>query len=80
MKCPRCLTPDTTVCREGKENGKLLWTLYYCNACEFNWRDSEPKATIDPDLRPNAFQVDPARLDDFEILLPPLSRSVSQAS
>ena len=50
---------------------QVVWALYYCNVCEFNWRDSEPKATIDPDLRPNAFQVDPTRLEDFEILLPP---------
>jgi hypothetical protein len=48
--------------------------MYYCNVCDFNWRDSEPEATINPDLRPSAFQVDPTRLEDYEVVLPPLKR------
>lgn len=51
---------------------QVVWALYYCKVCEFNRRDSESEVTFDPDLRPDAFQVDPARIDDFEILLPPL--------
>jgi C4-type Zn-finger protein len=74
MKCPRCLGSDTYVCKEGKEDGQLVWTMYYCNTCEFNWRDSEPAETIDPDLRPSAFQLDPTRLEDFEVVLPPRKR------
>ncbi|MCJ7594980.1 MAG: hypothetical protein MUO52_09465 [Desulfobacterales bacterium] len=74
MKCPRCLADDTYVCREGKENGQLVWTMHYCNACEFNWRDSEPEATINPDLRPSAFQLDPTRLKGFAVVIPPLKR------
>lgn len=74
MKCPRCLADDTYVCREGKENGQLVWTMYYCNACEFNWRDSEPEATLDPDLRPSAFQLDPTRIRNAAVLIPPLKR------
>ena len=72
MNCPRCLTDDTYVCREGKEKGNLVWTMYYCNTCEFNWRDSEPETTLNPELRPHAFQLDPTRLDDFEVVIPRL--------
>lgn len=74
MKCPRCLASDTYVCKEGREDKRLVWTMYYCNVCDFNWRDSEPEATLNPDLRPSAFQVDPTRLEDYEVVLPPLKR------
>jgi len=74
MNCPRCLSDNTHVCREGREDGRLVWTMYYCSACEFNWRDSEPEATLDPGLRPTAFQLDPARLDAFPVVIPPMKR------
>ena len=70
MNCPRCLAGDTYVCGKGKEKGKLVWTMYYCNTCDFNWRDSEPEATINPGLRPRAFQLDPTLLEEFEEVIP----------
>lgn len=74
MKCPRCLAGNTYSCKEGREEGRLIWTMYYCNACNFSWRDSEPEATINPDLRPSKFQVDPTRFEDFDVVLPPPKR------
>jgi hypothetical protein len=52
------------------EKAQRVWTMYYCPACEFNWRDSEPEATLNPDLRPRAFQLNPSRLEDFEVVMP----------
>ena len=70
MKCPRCLNEDNEICKQGIENGRTVWTMYYCPVCEFNWRDSEPAATLNPELRPRAFQLDPNRLEDFEVAIP----------
>lgn len=72
MKCPRCLSESAYVCREGKENDRLVWTLFYCRTCEFNWRDSEPGETVDPGLRPSAFQMDPTRPEEYPVVIPPL--------
>jgi hypothetical protein len=74
MKCPRCLSSDTYVCKEGREDKRLVWTMYYCRICNFNWRDSEPEATLNPELRPSVFQLDQTRFDDFEVVLPPRKR------
>jgi vanillate/4-hydroxybenzoate decarboxylase subunit D len=71
MKCPRCQTADGTICKEGKENGQIVWTIYYCNACGFTWRDSEPEDTLDPNLRPAAFKLDPTRPADYPLIIPP---------
>jgi hypothetical protein len=74
MTCPRCLSDDTYTCREGKENGQVVWTMYYCNACDFNWRDSEPETTINSERRPSVFRMDPTQIENFDVVIPPLKR------
>jgi len=74
MRCPRCGSDYSYVCKEGREDGRTVWTAHYCRACDFHWRDTEPGATLDPELRPSAFQLDPNRLERFEVILPPKKR------
>jgi hypothetical protein len=74
VRCPRCLADDSYVCKEGREAGQTVWTVHYCRTCEFHWRDTEPEATLDPELRPPAFQLDLARPEPFDVILPPKKR------
>ena len=71
MKCPRCLGEQTHVCKEGREGQELVWTMYYCDACDFNWRDSEPQETLDPALRPPDLQVDTSNIGRYAVIIPP---------
>lgn len=71
MRCPRCASEDTRLGSEGREADEIVWSVYVCSTCDFHWRDTEPAATIDPALRPAAFQLDPNRLEQFNVILPP---------
>src|SRR3546814_8531211 len=42
LNCPRCGGDHTRVEYQGKEDGQVIWTVHYCTACCFTWRDTEP--------------------------------------
>lgn len=48
MRCPRCQADKKHLRteHEGREDGKLVWTVYYCQRCSFTWRDSEPADSL----------------------------------
>lgn len=68
--CPRCTTSDLRVERTGEENGKTIWTLYYCLTCHYSFRDTETENVLDPAQRKSIFQVDANRLDEYKPMLP----------
>ena len=77
MSCPRCNTNQDR-CRlehEGRENGTLVWTVYYCEACSFTWRDSEPAESIDYKTRDPWFRVDANQADSYPHNIPPAKNS-----
>ena len=73
MNCPRC-NAEKEHCRvehEGREEGVLVWTVYYCEACAFTWRDSEPPESIDYEKRDAWFRVDPGQVEKYPQNIPP---------
>ena len=73
MICPRCQSGKQHLRKEheGKEKGKLLWTVYHCQRCSFTWRDSEDAESIDHDKREAWFRVDPDNRDNYPHNIPP---------
>lgn len=69
--CPRCKSDETTLQFQGNEEGEVLWSLYTCDTCCFAWRTTESDHVIDPEKRPHVFQLDPERLDEIEVIMPP---------
>ncbi|MBP1157171.1 transposase-like protein [Paenibacillus sp. PvR052] len=65
--CPRCSHPDVRIEHKGKENQKIIWTLFYCKKCCFGWRDSEPQTTIAQ--REQIFQINVEQFDKFPVIL-----------
>jgi hypothetical protein len=70
--CPRCLTEETRLEHEGKEQDKLVWRILHCVTCSYTWRDSEPASTVDPKTRDADFRVDPAKIDQLAVILAPV--------
>ncbi len=73
MTCPRCKADNKYQRTEhqGRENGEIIWTIYYCQRCAFSWRDSEPAESIDYEVREAWFRVDPDRPEDYHHNIPP---------
>lgn len=69
--CPRCQGDQTRVEHEGVEDGQTVWTVYYCEACCFTWRDTEPAESIDASVRPKIFRVDPSEAERYPVIIPP---------
>jgi len=73
VKCPRCSSGEQhlRVEHEGREDGRIVWTVYYCRRCAFTWRDTEPGESIDPAQRDAWFQVDPDSPEKYSHNIPP---------
>ena len=73
MNCPRCYSEEKHLRREhqGHENGKLLWTVFYCQRCSFTWRDSEAAESINYDKREAWFRVNPDDKENYPHNIPP---------
>lgn len=71
MKCPRCGQEKSRLEYEGKEDGNIVWRIYYCTVCCHSWRDSEPDHVIQFDKRDPDFRVDPNHLDRYPVILKP---------
>jgi C4-type Zn-finger protein len=69
--CPRCETDKTAQMRQGKEHGKVIWSVWHCHHCAFTWRDSEPAASIDPAQRPAWAQLKGVDLNTLRSVIPP---------
>ncbi|MEC9341843.1 MAG: non-oxidative hydroxyarylic acid decarboxylases subunit D [Pseudomonadota bacterium] len=68
--CPRCTKSNLRVERTGEEQGKTLWTLYYCLTCNYSFRDTETPNVLDAAQRKAIFQVDVDHLDKYKPMLP----------
>jgi transposase-like protein len=68
--CPRCCKEQNRIEYQGREDGKVVWTVYRCNACNFTWRDTEPPSTIDYDKRDPFFRVDADNPGRYPVQLP----------
>jgi vanillate/4-hydroxybenzoate decarboxylase subunit D len=73
MTCPRCQAQEKDLRTEcqGKEDGKVIWTVYNCQRCAFTWRDSEPAESIDYEVREAWFRVNPDSPDLYHHNIPP---------
>jgi C4-type Zn-finger protein len=60
MNCPRCQSTQDKVRVEyrGRDGHRIVWTVRYCTACAFTWRDTEPAESIDCQSRDAWFQID----------------------
>ncbi|WP_372720462.1 non-oxidative hydroxyarylic acid decarboxylases subunit D [Immundisolibacter sp.] len=74
LNCPRCGGDQNRVEHQGKENGTVIWTVHYCTACCFTWRDTEPALSIDPAKRRKVFQIDPSHPERFGVVIPVVPR------
>lgn len=72
--CPRCAADTPHVEYEGKESGRVVWTVYNCGTCRFTWRDTEPEAGIVYAKRDKFFRVDSNKLDRIAVHLPTPNR------
>lgn len=71
MMCPRCCRNDNPrVELRGMENGSVVWTLYYCERCNYSFRDTEEEAVLNPKKRKAIFQVDLDHLEHFKPMFP----------
>lgn len=68
--CPRCQKQNLRAECRGEEQGKPLWTLYYCLVCNYSFRDTEAENILDPALRKAVFQVDAEHLEKYKPMLP----------
>lgn len=71
MSCPRCDSDTARLDHEGKDGGKVTWRIFYCTACGFGWRDSEPASAIDPAKRDPFFFVNRDEIESLPVVLPP---------
>lgn len=67
--CGRCKTEGAVVDYVGKQDGRVVWTIYRCPTCNFSWRDSEPASAIDPAERSADFAVDAGNLARYPKIL-----------
>ena len=56
MKCIRCYE-DTASPVAKAPDGSNAWEVFYCERCNFSWRSSEESEVLDPDKRPEFFQL-----------------------
>ena len=73
MNCPRCQSAEEHLRTEyeGREEGELIWTVFYCRRCSFTWRDSEPAESIDYAEREAWFRADPDHPEKYGQNIPP---------
>jgi C4-type Zn-finger protein len=73
VNCPRCQSKKDThrVEHQGRDGDRIVWTVRYCTACAFTWRDSEPAESIDYETRDAWFRVDASRPDSYPYNIPP---------
>ncbi len=69
--CPRCRGSKIEVNYQGKEDGRVLWSILHCLRCSFTWRDSEPPESIVTEKRDPFFNVKPDDIDRYPIVLAP---------
>jgi vanillate/4-hydroxybenzoate decarboxylase subunit D len=67
--CPRCQTDGAVQDYQGKEEGRVVWTIFRCPTCCFSWRDSEPDSAIGIGTRSRDFAVDARNLDRYPKIL-----------
>jgi vanillate/4-hydroxybenzoate decarboxylase subunit D len=68
--CPRCAHSNIRLEHEGKEEGKLIWSSYYCESCNYSFRDSEPENILVRAKRTPYFNLDSVDPANFKTLLP----------
>lgn len=73
MTCPRCQSSEEHLRTEyeGREEGELVWTVFYCRRCSFTWRDSEPAESIEYAEREAWFRADPDHPEKYGQNIPP---------
>jgi vanillate/4-hydroxybenzoate decarboxylase subunit D len=60
MKCVRCLADTATQVAKAPD-GSNAWVVFYCERCNFSWRNTEEPEVIDPAKREAFFQLDKGR-------------------
>jgi transposase-like protein len=68
--CPRCAHSNLRLEHEGREDGELIWSSYYCQSCHYSFRDSEPENILNRDKRDPYFNLDTVDPADFTTLFP----------
>jgi hypothetical protein len=56
MQCVRCLE-DTATQIATAPDGSNAWVVFYCERCNFSWRNTEEPEVTDPAKRPAYFQL-----------------------
>ncbi len=69
--CPRCRGTEVEMQYQGKEDGRVIWSILHCRRCSFSWRDSEPPESIVPEKRDPFFNVNPDDINRYPIVLAP---------
>ncbi len=69
--CPRCRASEVELNYQGKEDGRVIWSVLHCLKCSFSWRDSEPPESIVPEKRDPFFNVNPEEINRYSIVLAP---------
>lgn len=69
--CPRCRGSEVELQYQGKEDGRVIWSILHCARCSFTWRDSEPPESIVSEKRDPFFNVDPDEIARYPIVLAP---------
>lgn len=72
--CPRCDKSNLRLEHEGKENGQVVWSIYYCQECGYSFRDSESERVLVRENRPDEFNLKSTNPEDYPFMMPPNPR------
>ena len=53
-----------------RKDGKVIWNLFYCQACNYSFRDTETENVLTPASRKAIFQVDADNRDIYKPMMP----------
>ncbi len=79
LSCPRCraAAPHCRVEHQGIEDGEVVWTVFSCAQCSFNWRDTEPDVSIRYENREPWLRMDPSEPERYRYNPPPVGEPTS---
>ena len=72
--CPRCAKSHLRLEHEGKELGKVVWSIFYCEDCGYSFRDSEPENILVREKRRPFFNLESTNPEDYPFMMAPNPR------
>ncbi|MEL0082461.1 MAG: non-oxidative hydroxyarylic acid decarboxylases subunit D [Gammaproteobacteria bacterium] len=72
--CPRCDKTNLRLEHQGREQGEVVWTIFYCEDCGYSFRDSEDERVLVRDQRRPEFNLESTNPEDYPFMMAPNPR------